>query len=336
MSSWFSRKNNNLETKCLEQLAKSKNEIDQNKYKNICKVINQIQITEDITVINENFTKFLHLWFNDNAVLTEIYKHLASKGICILHEIVIWYNISGSGQTMFVIPHNYGYDDMVGSNKKHHTSYLDYGMYYNTQISECQSDIMAIPITIYYNEDPMAHSNMLVIRRQLNQPVKIICEVFEPYGLMSKRDNSFEILHLIQNLFSYDINSQDEIQVIFVAKTCLLQFYVLSSEYKDSCSVFSMWYAIRRLLNPEENPITTVRSMQEYLIKTDPVQAIKNIILSFISIINIDNRGIINSKKMIDKRKLNEIIGGTIKIYKKHKSIKTRKNKQSNKIVKSI
>lgn len=141
-----------------------------------------MQISDDVEVINTQFTKLLHLWFNDNAILHEIYKHLSSVGLCILKEIVIWKNIENTNQTMYVIAHNYGYDDMDKLVKHHFTSYLNEEMYYNTQIKECRNNIMAIPIKIYNNNDPMAHANMLIVKKQTNKRIKILVECFEPFG----------------------------------------------------------------------------------------------------------------------------------------------------------
>lgn len=307
----------NKNKKCVEKLANSKNVEEQKKYKNICKIIDNIQISEDINVVNQNFTEFVHLWFNDNAVLNEIYKHLASRGLCVLHEIVIWHNIGDSQKTAFVIPHYYGYDNMPGSTKKHYTSYLDYDLYYNTQIKQCNSDIMAIPITIYNNNDTISHSNMIVIKRVHNQQIKLSVEIFEPYGLMSRIDNSREFLHLMQFLFSNEIDAINDIQMINVARNCIPQTIIIQkSNFKNSCAIFSIWYAVKRLLNPDNDPYETAIQIERYIRSTsDHVNAIKNVILSFMNLIDINEKGIINDKKMIDTNLLKSIIGG----YKKSK-----------------
>lgn len=282
-----------------------------NKYTNIYKVLNNIQILDDnIQIINTKFTNSLHIWYNDNAIFHEICKHLASIGIHILHEIVIWKNIENSGQTMYVIPHNYGYDNMPKTTKHHHTSYLNEEVYYNTQIKKCPNNTMAIPIIIYHNNNSIAHSNMLVIKKQKNNPVKILVEHFEPYGNASTQNNIFEITQLMYNLHSYDVNvtRQDDIQIISTSQFCSLQSHVLFSKYCDSCNIFSIWYAVKRLLNPEEDPIKTCKNMEYYLLENNPILTIKNIILSFIMLLNINEKGVINGKKIIDKKLLSQII----------------------------
>jgi hypothetical protein len=316
----------------MDKFVSNNNDIQiRDKYKNICKILLRMEITDDVRVINAKFTELLHLWFNDNAILHEIYKHLALTGICILHEIVIWKNIQSTGQIMYVIPTNYGYDDMPDTDKHHTTSYLNEEMYYNTQIKECPNNIMAIPITIYNEGDPMAHSNMLIVKKQYNKNVKIMVELFEPFGNISIENSEFEITQLIYNLFAYDshITQPDEMQIISVSTNCSLQAHVFFSKYSNSCAIFSLWYAIERLLHPEKDPIETYRNMEIYLKKSNPVFAIKNIILSFMMLININDDGVINDKKKIDKSTLSKIIGGRNKTIKKTPIYKNKDYKMS-------
>lgn len=85
-----------------------------------------------------------------------------------------------------------------------------------------------------------------------------------------------------------------------------------------------MWYAIERLLDPERDPQETYKSMLRYLTRTDPKVTMRKIIISFMKLININDAGIINDKKIIYKDQLKQIIGGRNKYYKG----KTRKNKR--------
>lgn len=300
-------------TQCIDKFAKNKDIDTREKYKNICKVLEKIEITDDIQVINTQFTQLIHIWFNDNAILDEIYKHLTSIGVCVLHEIMIWINANNTGQVRFIITQNYGYDDMPESNKHYISSYLDEELYYNTQIRQCPNDIFAIPIAIYNQEDSMAHSNMLIVKRQPEQPVKILVEWFEPYGVYMKQNYEFEISQLVYNLFVYEpiVLNRNDIHIISASQNCMsLQMHVHHSQFKNSCAIFSLWYAIERLLNPLNDPSETYRIMESYLTKTDPLIVIKNIILSFMMLLHIDNKGVINQKKKINKKTLNQIIGG--------------------------
>ncbi len=262
--------------------------------KNIYKIVNNIQINDNIIVVNKQFTQNLHLWYNDNAVIHEIYKSLLQFDICVLHEIVIWNNIGKTGQTMYVVPVNYGLQPK--------TSYLNEELYYNTQILNCKNDIFAIPIVIYNNNDT-AHENILIIYKNIDK--KIIVEWFEPFGYITHQDNFFEIKHLLNNLFVYDNNvkSQDDIHIFFVSHTYLLQEQVVFTKYSKSCCIFCIWYTILRILNSNTNSQIICKNMELYL-KNNPTNTIEKIILSFINLINITQTGIINSKKNINKQLL--------------------------------
>jgi hypothetical protein len=67
------------------------------KNNNICKIINNVKIVEN-PIQSIKFAEHIHLWYNDNAVIYEIIKYFKSNDINILKDIVIWYNINGSGQ----------------------------------------------------------------------------------------------------------------------------------------------------------------------------------------------------------------------------------------------
>lgn len=323
-SQLFYTKSETNVAKCIQKLSKTENydENMKNKYQNICKIINNIEIADNIQVINEYFTEFMHMWFNDNAVINEIYRHLNSRGICVLHEIVIWYNIENTGHTIFAIPHHYGYDDMPNTTKSHNVSYLDVELYYNTQIKECKNNIMAIPITIHNEDSSMAHSNMLIIKRENGQ---IIVEHFEPYGNISKYDSLFEITQLMYELFAYEINSQNDVKIISVLDDCSLQRYVLYNKYRDSCAMFSIWYAIMRLLNPEETYTVTREKMRKYLLSKSPTIVIKSIISAFMLLIDINDAGIINNKKTINKGILKSMQNAKMKAGSKSKTKRKRR-----------
>ena len=82
--------NNKIISNCVKKLSgvDDYSDLQYNKYKNICKIANNIKITNNPIVINEQFSEFLHYWFNDNVIISEIIKHLRNIGICILKEII--------------------------------------------------------------------------------------------------------------------------------------------------------------------------------------------------------------------------------------------------------
>lgn len=208
--------------KCIDKFAKTDDVETREKYKNICKVLERMTVRDDVQVVNERFTQLLHIWFNDNAIMVEICRHLRSKGLCVLHEIIVWKNYENMGETMFLIPHNYGYDDMPNTDKQHFTSWFEPLMYYNTQVNECPNDIMAIPIIVYKHNDEMTHSNMLIVKRQNTGTEKILVEYFEPFGNYLKKNSEFEITQLIHSIFSHDplVTQPSDIRVLTASGEC--------------------------------------------------------------------------------------------------------------------
>lgn len=271
----------------------------------IKKLLKFQQINNDnATIINYNYTKNLHVWHNDNAVSHEFVHYLKSIGFNILHEILIWFNYKNTDQTIFVIAHNYGYDDIVGSTKKHHTSYLDFELYYETQIKHCNCDPVAIPIVLYFNGDTISHSNILFIKRNIAN--KIIVEYFEPYGYHTSYDVLFEIKYLLNQLFAHKIKCVTDIEIMNVSKYSDIQYVLRFTEYNKSCFMICMWYVINRFILKHTDPFYISEKMDLYLKNGSPAYNIKAIIILFLQFVNIDDNGIINGKKMIDKKLLNE------------------------------
>lgn len=330
------------QNECINKFVKNGDSDLRHRYENICKIVNDIQITDNIQIINERFTELVHLWFNDNAILHSIYKHLRTKGVCILHEIAIWKNISNSGDTMYYVPINYGYygaelDTRDAKNPAYYSNrQLDPEMYYNTQIRECPNDIMAIPIRLYVEGDDTSHSNMLIIRRYKYGMLKVLVEHFEPYFTFSNPNYSTEITQLVYSLFSYDplVTKPKDILISSITSVCPMQHLLYSTKFANTCAIFALWYALKRLLNPKENVTTTMDNINKYLQQNnntpeDRALVMKKIILSFMQLLDIDENGVINNKKKIDELNLDKINntpiskhGGRKISSKKHKSPK--------------
>lgn len=275
-----------------------------NKY--IKKLLKYEQLPDDLTIVNNKFTNLLHLWYAENQIWHEFIHKMNSFGCKILHEIVIWYKERGTDQTAFVVAHNYGYDEFEGSEKKHYTSYLNFEQYYLTQISTCCEEI-AIPICLYFDGDKSAHCNMLYIKRKRNKACKLIVEYFEPYGKHTMYNVLNEINYLICNLFAYEIEDQNDIQIIDTSHCHSIQYLITFGVWKESCVVICMWYAINRFISTNEDHMITCQKMEQYLLKNSPVSTIRSIILAFLQFVTIDENGTINCKKTISKNILDKI-----------------------------
>jgi len=312
----FDNNNNKIISECVKKLSgvNDYSLLQYNKYKNICKIVYNIKITDNPIVINQKFSEFLHLWFNDNVVISEIIKHLRNNGICILKEIIFINNKHVIAKLVY---------DKEKKQTKHLLNNLNYEQYYNTQIEVCKDNMFAIPFRNVYGSS--AHSMILIVKRQPDLQHKLSVEIFEPNGVVYPIPET-DIEILLNNLFKYELILPSEIKIINIPKICPnihIQSKLIGTDYSRTCFYISIWYSINRLLNPEEDYKETYRRMNNYISRyfTRPEIIMKDIILSFINLLDIneldiDENGVIN-KKNVDTIK----IGGKYKKVKKNKTI---------------
>ncbi len=326
--------------KCIKRLTRKNNysPSEYNRYKNLCKIVNNIQISDETKVVNDTFTELLHTWFNDNVIVSEISKHLRKIGVCVCKEMVIWKNFTPGNVAIFIPRFKY---DKTNSRDIQEAESIDYEKYYNTQIQTCQNDIFAIPIRTYrYNKT--THLNMIVVKRETGKPYKLSAELFEPNG--DKIDAKEEMTFILRKLFDSEIETPDDIHIIDIPEMCP-GIYIQSRmkpPYTETCSTISFWYAINRLLNPYEDYETTYKRMNSYLsgFFRDPTRIMKRIILSFMLLLDIDEQGFIGDKRLTSQSlrdlgiqntgtDINKISRGGKKRKPKTKTNrKTRKNKR--------
>lgn len=263
------------------------------RYNYLCMVLNNKQITDNITLVDENLTELMDMIFNLNSVVAEMHKHLKSRGLIFLHKITIRLFTQG-GIIMYVIHENVGYEDYEDITKQQ-LSYLNPELYYTTQIQPVRHEkIMALPISFMIDDENVSHENMLIITR--NDDDELIVEHFEPKGHMPyPHPVHDEIRILIKTLFSSEISDSSKIHFIEINKICpvqKLQSHIKTGKFMGSCTTFSIWYAILRLLNPEQPYAQTYKSMERYLLETsNPNAVIKNVVGAFIRLINLRSDG---------------------------------------------
>jgi hypothetical protein len=258
---------------CIENIKSTK--IPSEKKEILCNVIHGI-ITETANT-NENeviklFNDLLYTWFNDNSVIEEIIKLLHDDAsFCFLHPIVLDINDSTG---IFIYQH-------VGKSNVE-VAIFDKNKY-SSQIANCTSNIIAIPVNFsIYNT---AHANMLIVNRS-----KKTIEHFEPHGIFLKKMEKQKIVDdeidkLIMLLFGegYEIvhpnDSCPKIQGIVSS---------VSKEWGGTCAIFSMVYAIKRLTNPEKSHIEISEEIDQMMKQQDPVILISSITRILVNLLNID------------------------------------------------
>jgi hypothetical protein len=260
--------------------------------------VNGILTTPNERNIPEKFDKVLHKWFNDMRLIEEIFKTLRSKNLCFLHDIKYFeeskkfYIFSHRGKVI---------SEMLD---------LNYNKYYEDEIKNCDSKLIAIPVGIE-SKDGGGHAVVLVIDRtgEIDDETgkeRIIAEYFDSstYTYYEVEDFETELLKFINTLFGnkyiYDFIGQMEI--------CPdnIQGRLNDTDYDGTCTQFQIWYAFKRLLEPYKSRETVIKEMYSLLKKGVP--AMIKLIKSFQSILVMhlydygDNKfsGIANGRKLYE------------------------------------
>jgi ubiquitin C len=258
---------------CIENIKSTK--IPSEKKEILCNAIHGI--IKETASTNENeaiqiFNDLLYTWFNDNSIIEEIIKLLHDDAsFCFLHPIILDINNSTD---IFIYQH-------IGKSNVE-IAIFDKNKY-NSQIANCTSNIIAIPVNFLFLNS--AHANMLIINRS-NKTI----EHFEPHGVFLKNMEKQEAINkeidkLILLLFG------DEYAIVHPNDTCpKIQGIVssVSKEWGGTCAVFSMVYAIKRLTHPEKSHIEISEEIDRMMKEQDPVMLISSITRILVNLLNID------------------------------------------------
>lgn len=263
-------------------------------------------ILDETKTINQRITIFqslMHIWFNSHAILEEIYKSLHNENFCFLHDIFIRIDSENKTSRISLFRHI--------SRKFNENENVDFdiNIYKTNQIDACKSNIMAIPVVFAINNNRSSHANMLII----NTKTKTV-DHFEPHGIYSGSNNipqeliNTQIDKLIDMLVDrtiYTVTHPDE--------TCPnLQGFVRESEWSGSCAVFSMFYAIKRLLNPEKSHREINREIETiFRTSRNPVNTIIYITKSLVNLLNINETDMTVNSRQINPKYQFEYPDGT-------------------------
>jgi ankyrin repeat protein len=271
------RKSNRQENieKCTDNLVSNNTKISLTNAINLCSTVNGILTTPDERNIPEKFDKVLHKWFNDTRLIEEIFKTLRSKNLCFLHEI-----------DYFEASKNFKIYSHLGKVMSRMLD-LNYNKYYEDEIKNCDSKLIAIPVGIKL-KDGSGHATTLIIDRtgEIDDDTGkeiIIAEYFDSstYTYHYVKDFEAELLKFITTLFgdkyTYDFIGQMEI--------CPdnIQGRLNDTDYQGTCTQFQIWYAFKRLLEPYKSRKTVIKEMYSLLKKGVP--AMIKLIKSFQSIL---------------------------------------------------
>jgi hypothetical protein len=289
---------------CFERL-KDIGILSEKKSIELCESVNGVLNNETPTITDS--MKVLHdleyIYFNDDSLIEEIYKSMSNKNFCFLHEI----NLFIEESKIFIRQHM-GYKNRKGIEFNPTT-------YYEKQIINCESDIFAIPIGFFMNFNSTdGHANMLIVKR-IRDPItrvlqSIEVEHFEPHGARYRHNETETkkigdmISILIHALFERE---RIPINIFTPEMICPrnnegLQSMVSRSDWSGTCEIFSMWYAFKRLTEPEKDAKVVYEEMFKVFDNKNPIEIIKAITHSFVKLVNIDL-----DKNMINRRVLSPI-----------------------------
>jgi hypothetical protein len=340
---------------CMEKIREMN--VPESKKKQLCSVLGGIENSNNEEAKLEEWYEFLDLFFNDTSIIEEIYKKMKTNGLCFLHNVRIYFDKDDKPE--FYVFKNAGKSGETTGEK------WNPQMYYETNIRDCNQKLMAIPIGLIGENH--GHSNMLIIRKRkqknpltnigayLNKTIikqeknktTWIIEHFEPHGRQDEDEYYVNkaIYDLVHDILKYDPEyNGNNIKIIHPNQLCrltgemneILQQILGGTKYKGSCTMFSMWYSFNRVLYPEKESAQIYEEMNDTLLSSkNPSETIENIILSFVSLINIDidslkignNRFLMtHTQKNIENRKENKKFIEIMEIQYKIRRLLTEQN----------
>ena len=280
------------------------------KLENLCQILYGESSTIETTLDTKLFNNLIHLWFNTNSVIEELYHLFRLSGLCFLHKIFFifelttsyiknangkWSNSNNITSKSTVIM-----DKHVGKSIK--TRLFNPSKYKKNQIDNCQKNFMAIPFSFSFKNNPTSHANILFIKvgEKKDEKIPVELERFEPHGSVFIHD---EIKNNIINEAMQDLANKLFPNQYYDVKPLVkpidhcpnikgLQNLTKDSIFEGSCTTFSMLYAILKLINPERSQSEIADDIHKILQKNNnPVLIVRLIINVLTRLLNITKEG---------------------------------------------
>jgi hypothetical protein len=260
--------------KCIKNFVIKNPSIVRAKAINICSTINGILNTEIQRNIPEKFDNLLHEWFNENSIIQEIFKTARSSQLCFLHELL--YNFDD--RRFFIVQHYKKINETL--------SQFSPRKYFENEIEPCDSKLIAIPFIIQSKKENWGHATIIVIDRTGEKKYgkdHIIIEHFDSSLFSYKYDVEKLIYYLTKQMFGSAYYAD------FIGQMDIcpynIQGRLLGTKYKGTCSQFQLWYAFKRLLEPDKTREEIIDDMNRFLDKG--VDGMIQLIKSFQELIRI-------------------------------------------------
>jgi hypothetical protein len=262
--------------KCSENLKAKNPEISPETVTGLCETVNGILKSPDKREIPGKLDSLLHEWFKESSLIEEILKTINSKDLCFLHSV----SYDFVKNRFYLIKH-YGRNNEA-------VEEINFKTYYTNQIEKCESNLMAI--NFGYNLQDSGHATMVVIERgKLRDDGKQLIEVehFDSSNIEEEQMKA-TLEKFIKSLFGEDkfyfkFHHQDEVCDFNIQ--CM--FFENSPNLFGCCTQFALWYAFKRLLEPDKSRDEVIADMTHLLYTNDPDTVMMILIKQFQSLISI-------------------------------------------------
>lgn len=297
--------------KCTDNLVIKNPKISRQTAMDLCSTLNGILATPDKRNIPEKFDNILHSWFLENSIIEEIFKTLRSNELCFLHPILY-----SDDRKTFVIRTHEGRTENSGLFD------LDIIKYYEDEIKNCNSKLIAIPNNIFSGKKKFGHATIIIIDRTNEIDSKtgkkrIIIEHFDSSNFTNYNDKDFEvaIVKFITSMFG----DQFVYEFIGQMEVCPynIQGRLSGTKYHGTCTQFQLWYAFKRLLEPHKPRDQVIEEMDIFLDKG--VDGMVELIKTFQKLVDIkfdfsDDKftGKVNNRNFVHTLEIDErpVLGG--------------------------
>jgi hypothetical protein len=280
------------------------------KLENLCQILYGESSTIETTLDTKLFNNLIHLWFNTNSVIEELYHLFRLSGLCFLHKIFFTFelttsyikNANGKWSTSNNITSKSTVIMLKHVGKSNKISLFNPSKYKKSQIDNCQKNFMAIPFSFGFENNPTGHANILFIKvgEKKDEKIPVELERFEPHGSVFIHD---EIKNNIINEAMQDLSNKLFPNQYYDVKPLVkpidhcpnikgLQNLTKDSIFEGSCTTFSMLYAILKLINPERSQSEIADDIHKILKKNNnPVLIVRLIINVLTRLLNITKEG---------------------------------------------
>lgn len=237
----------------------------------------------------------MHVWYNDNTVIYQIYKTLSEAGsLCFLPMVYLFFDKEMANvEIYFSIQETLG--ETLGLGPITPFDWLTKSIL-KKKIQECKMPTMAIPLSFQtIGVRGSGHANMLVINRRIKVGKRSFeVEHFEPHVVFLRDEKKSSMINNAVDGFISKLFNDEEYTIIHPQQLCpqsrpMQALLGTSTTYGGSCAIFAMWYGLIRLLNPTGNPIKINALISQFLEQNqEPEKIMRQIVRTFTELVTID------------------------------------------------